>query len=250
MTLRRWSVIVTLAIATWALAPTTTQAQEQPLQAANGAALYLGSLEGIMLAELPLAIALLAGGVDHAMEAVACMALLPLCAVFAPGIANDLGAGILLAVLGVAAMLIVPPIIAGVGGADGWDADGSLILTTGMHGLGAGALVGAAIDEGAGGEGALGLVVGGVLLGAGGTTYAALRHAELTHDPRAGTEANALMWAPPITMLVTAVLMAAGEVDPEIAAFVTGMLGLTAQAITIGLAEAALAEPVPMMMGP
>lgn len=248
MSPRHWSVVIAFLVAAWAMTPAVTRAQEQPLQAANGAALYLGSVEGLMIIGMPIAIAV--GAAAPLPEVIACVVLLPLCAIFAPSVAADLGALIGVVLLGAAAVLAIPPSIAGVGGAEGWDADGSLVLTTGFHGLASTALVGSAFDLAAGGEGAAGVVIGGLVGGAAMSTYAALRHAELTHDPRAGTEANFLMWSPPVAMLVSALAMLVGQVDPEIALFVTGLSGMIAQAVCIGLAEQALSEPAPMMMGP
>lgn len=246
----RWGLVVALIAALWASAPTLAAAQEQPLQASNGAALYLGSLEGVLLAGAPVALAIAASNGADFGEALACTVLLPFCVLFVPELARDVGTMFLVVLLGSAIVLAVPPSIAGVGGAAGWDADGSLVLTTGVHGLLEGAMIGGALDLATSGEGGLGAVIGGLTLAAGASTYAALRHAELTHDPRVGVEANALMWAPPVLMLLAGIVGLAAELPPEVGLLLAGLLGLAAQATCIGLAEAALAEPPPVMMAP
>lgn len=222
---------------------TAAAAEEQPLQAANGAALYLASLEGLLLVETPF-IALTAGDTDLG-GALVCTVLFPLCAVVAPSLARNAGPLFGVVLLGAASVLAVPPTIAGVGGAEGWDVNGSFVLTSAVHGALGGALVGGPIDIAVGGEGVAGALVGGVLIGGGAATYGALRHAEVSHDPRAGDEANALIWTPPLTMLATALLAAAFDLDGEVMAALAGMFGLTAQAITIGLTELALGTPPP-----
>jgi hypothetical protein len=230
--------------------PTTAAAQESPLQAANGAALYLGSLEGILALGIPIGIAMALQNEGDVGTDLLCMAVMPLCLAFAPTTANDAAAAVLAALLGIGAILVVPPVVGGVGGAAGWDADGSLVLTSGFNGLLTGGLVGGALDIAAGGGGEIGALLGGLTSSALSVTYSVLRLDPLVRDPRAGVEANLLMWGPPSAMLVSALFLAIAEVDAEIAMFVTGILGLTAQAVAIGLAEAALSEPLPMMMGP
>lgn len=246
----RWGLVVALIAALWACTPTLASAQEEPLQASNGAALYLGSLEGVLLAGAPIALAIAASNGADFGEALVCTVLLPFCALFVPELARDVGTMFLVVLLGSAIVLAVPPSIAGVGGAAGWDADGSLVLTTGIHGLLEGAMLGGAIDLATSGEGGIGAVIGGLTLAAGASTYAALRHTELTHDPRVGVEANFLMWAPPVIMLLTGIVALAAELPPEVGLLLAGLLGLAAQATCIGLAEAALAGPPPVMMAP
>lgn len=247
----RWGLGLALFVALSVLCPAPeARAQEQPLQASNGAALYLGSLEGVMLAGAPIALGLALSNDTDLGEALLCVVLLPFCALFVPDLARDVGTAIGVILLGSAVVLAVPPSIAGVGGAEGWDADGSLVLTTGVHGLLEGALLGGALDLAADGEGGIGTALGGLVLSAGATTYAALRHTELTHDPRTGVEANFLMWAPPVVMLLAGIVGLGAELPPELALFIAGFLGLAAQATCIGLAEAALAEPPPVMMAP
>ena len=239
-----------LVLAVAGATPTTAAAQESPLQAANGAALYLGSLEGILALGIPIGIAMALQNEGDVGTALLCMAVMPLCLAFAPTTANDAAAAVLAALLGIGAILVVPPVVGGVGGAAGWDADGSLVLTSGFNGLLTGGLVGGALDIAAGGGGEIGALLGGLTSSALSVTYSVLRLDPLVRDPRAGVEANLLMWGPPSAMLVSALFLAIAEVDAEIAMFVTGILGLTAQAVAIGLAEAALSEPLPMMMGP
>ena len=65
-----------------------------------------------------------------------------------------------------------------------------------------------------------------------------------------GDEAHALLWSPPLAMLAAGVIAAIADLDGEVAAFLSGLLGLTAQALSIGLAEAALAAPAEPTMGP
>ncbi|MBX7192873.1 MAG: hypothetical protein K1X94_12485 [Sandaracinaceae bacterium] len=245
-----WCLAACVIGASYLGAPAPAQAQEQPLQAANGAALYLGSLEGIVAVGAPIGIALALANGGSLAEGFLCLAVLPLCALFVPGLANDVGTFMLTLLVGAAIILAVPPSIAGVGGAAGWDADGSLVLTTGLHGLLEGSLIGGALDVAASGEGGLGAVLGGVVLAAGTSTYAALRHTELTHDPRVGVEANFLMWTPPIAMLLMGLVAAATEMPLELGLLLGGLVGLAAQAVCIGVAEAALAGPPPVMMAP
>jgi hypothetical protein len=237
-----------LIVAALLALPAAPARAEEPLQAANGAVLYLGALEGVLLVEAPFALAA-AGDLDLS-SVLLCAAVAPLCALLAPALMQDTGAalgGLLLASL---AVLAVPPTIAGVGGPDGWDVDGSLVLMTGVHTLLQGAMISGAVEVFSGGEGAAGAVVGGLVLGAAGTTYAALRHQELGHDPRVGDEAHALLWSPPLAMLAAGVIAAIADLDGGVAAFLSGLLGLTAQALSIGLAEAALAAPAEPTMGP
>jgi len=111
-------------------------------------------------------------------------------------------------------------------------------------------MIGGAIDLATSGEGGIGAVIGGLTLAAATSTYAALRHTELTHDPRVGVEANFLMWAPPLVMLLTGVVGLAAELPPEVGLLLAGFLGLAAQATCIGIAETVLAEPPPVMMAP
>jgi hypothetical protein len=245
----RWGLALFVAIFVLSAAP-PAHAQEEPLQASNGAALYLGSLEGVLLVGAPFALGIALSNDADLGEALLCAVLLPLCALFVPDLAQDVGTAIGVVLLGSAVVLALPPTIAGVGGAEGWDADGSLVLTTGVHGLLEGALLGGAVDLAAGGEGGLGTVLGGLLVSAGATTYAALRHTELTHDPRTGVEANFLLWTPPVLMLLAGIVGLGAELPPEVALFIAGLLGLAAQATCIGLAEAALSGPPPVMMAP
>ena len=225
-------------------APSPASAQEQPLQAANGAAILLGSVEGALLLTMPIAIGILANTDMNLGEGMACLVLLPLCAIVqSPAMSNI--TAMLAVLLGSALVLVIPPIIAGVGGPNGWDADGSLVLTAGIHGLVEGLMLGGAIDVAAGGDNAIVAILTGLALGAGATTYAALRHTELTHDPRAGTEANLWMWGPPVMMGLTGLLMAAIEADAIVGLIVTGLVGLATQGLFIGLSELALSEPAP-----
>jgi hypothetical protein len=138
-----------------------------------------------------------------------------------------------------------------VGGPQGWDADGSLVLTSAMHGLIGGLLFGGGIDAAVGGDVAIPAMLTGLLAGAGATTYSALRLQELTDDPRTGTEANLVMWGPPVMMGLTALILAAAEADAFVGAIITGLVGLATQGLFIGLAELALSEPIapmPMML--
>jgi len=107
----RLGLVVALIAALWASAPTLASAQEQPLQASNGAALYLGSLEGVLLAGAPVALAIAASNGADFGEALACTVLLPFCALFVPDLARDVGTIFLVVLLGSAIVLAVPPSI-------------------------------------------------------------------------------------------------------------------------------------------
>jgi hypothetical protein len=169
--------------------------------------------------------------------------------VLLPGTAADVAAIVLGVLVGGALVLATPPTIAGIGGPQGWDADGSLVLTSGMHGLVSGGLVGAGLGGLAGGSPEAGGVIAGLLGAAGTLTYAGLRLDALVRDPRLGTEANLLMWGPPVAMLLSAIVCAAAELDADVGGLVTGIVGMLAQGIAITLAEVALAE-APTMIGP
>lgn len=230
-------------------APGRASAQEQPLQAANGGALYLGSLEGIFVVGAPIGLALAFANGESFPEALLCAAVFPLCAVLLPGLAADVGAVVLGVLAAGAVLLVTPPTIAGVGGAENWDADGSVLVTSGTHGLLSGALVGAGLGGLAGGSREAGSVIAGLLGSAGAVTYSALRLDALVRDPRVGTEANLLLWGPPAAMLLAAIVSAAAELDTDVGVLVVGVIGLLAQGVAITLAEVALAEtPAPMPM--
>ncbi len=243
-----------LALAIGCTALTTTaaaRAQEEPLQAANGAAIYLGSLEGVLLLSVPISAAMVATATRHSDVAVMfCFASLPLCQLVAPNTFLDALAATAIAIADALAILVVPPIFGGVGGESGWDADGSLVLTTGFNGLLEGALLGGGVTGLAGAGDEVGMLVFGLALGAAGTTYGAIRHTELTHDPRVGVEAHFLMWSPPVAMLLAGVIGAIADVPTDVGMLIAGLLGLAAQAISVGFAEAALAEPVAPLVAP
>jgi len=242
-------MVLTLTLAN-AAAPAPVLAQEQPLQAANGGALYLGSLEGIFVVGAPIGLALaLANGSDLA-EGLMCMMLFPLCAVLLPGTAAGTVTVVLGVLLSAALVLATPPTIAGVGGAEGWDADGSLVLTSGTHGLLSGGLLGAGIGGLAGGSREAGGVIAGLLGSAGAITYSALRLDALVRDPRLGVEANLLMWGPPVAMIVTAIVARIAGLEPDVGMILAGVMGLLAHGLAFTLAEVALAEPVPVVIGP
>ncbi len=224
--------------------PSRALAQEQPLQSANGAAIYLAALEGTLLVEVPFGVAIAATNGSSFDQMIGCMVFFPLCVLggAADSTMFDMTVALLAIVGGVGALLVVPPIFGGVGGNDGWDVDGSLGLTSGVHGLAAGGLLGAGLGS-LGDSPELGTVLGGVLGAAGSITYTALRLDMLAREPRVGVEANLLMWAPPTAMLLAGLIAALAEMDGPAAMVFAGLVGLLAQGVAITLTEVAIANP-------